>query len=144
MASTLSIETVTSNDGSPIALDRIGRGPAVVLIGGGPTDRRANSGLAAAMSDRLTVFNYDRRAEAPAATDCRRQSTASSKISQPCSTSLAVLPPSTGRRLEQWGRLKQPSATCPSLVSSPEKPPTYCTARGPIHRLIRRSNGWAR
>jgi alpha/beta hydrolase family protein len=52
---------VTAADGTPIAYDRAGDGPAVVLVGGGATDRSENAPLAAALADRFTVFNYDRR-----------------------------------------------------------------------------------
>lgn len=53
--------TTTSTDGTLIAYDRSGQGPAVVLIGGGPADRSANAGLAALLAQRCTVYNYDRR-----------------------------------------------------------------------------------
>jgi Alpha/beta hydrolase family len=53
--------TIISNDGTPIVVDRSGTGPAVVLIGGGPTNRSAATGLANVLSEQLTVLNYDRR-----------------------------------------------------------------------------------
>ncbi|MFF3665955.1 alpha/beta fold hydrolase [Microtetraspora malaysiensis] len=52
---------VISTDGTPIAYDRIGSGPAVILIGGGPTDRSANAPVADLLADDYTVYNYDRR-----------------------------------------------------------------------------------
>ena len=59
---------VTSKDGTPIAYDRQGAGPAVVLVGGGLVDpvtgrpgRWENAPLAAALAERFTVYNYDRR-----------------------------------------------------------------------------------
>jgi pimeloyl-ACP methyl ester carboxylesterase len=59
---------VTSKDGTAIAYDRQGAGPAVVLVGGGLVDpvtgrpgRWENAPLAAALADRFTVYNYDRR-----------------------------------------------------------------------------------
>ena len=55
------MRTVTSRDGTTIAFDRLGSGPPVVLIGGGPTDRSANAPLAELLAARLTVLNYDRR-----------------------------------------------------------------------------------
>jgi pimeloyl-ACP methyl ester carboxylesterase len=53
--------TTTSNDGTTIAFDRLGRGSAVVLISGGPNDRTSNAPLAELLADRFTVLNYDRR-----------------------------------------------------------------------------------
>ncbi|WP_433413941.1 alpha/beta fold hydrolase [Microtetraspora malaysiensis] len=52
---------VISTDGTPIAYDRIGSGPAVILIGGGPTDRSANAPVADLLAGDYTVYNYDRR-----------------------------------------------------------------------------------
>jgi hypothetical protein len=37
---------VTSKDGTPIAYDRQGSGPALILVGGGLTDRSENAPLA--------------------------------------------------------------------------------------------------
>lgn len=53
--------TVTSRDGTQIAYDVRGQGPAVVLIGGGIVDRSENAPLAAALAADYTVYNYDRR-----------------------------------------------------------------------------------
>ncbi|GAA1284703.1 alpha/beta hydrolase [Planotetraspora silvatica] len=52
---------VISADGTSIAFDRLGHGPALILIGGGPTDRSANAALADLLSEHFTVYNYDRR-----------------------------------------------------------------------------------
>ena len=51
----------TSRDGTTIAYDRYGDGPPVVIVGGGPTDRTANTPLARLLAAHFTVFNYDRR-----------------------------------------------------------------------------------
>jgi pimeloyl-ACP methyl ester carboxylesterase len=53
--------TTNSQDGTTIAFDRLGHGPAVVLITGGPNDRASNAPLAEQLADRFTVLNYDRR-----------------------------------------------------------------------------------
>ena len=55
--------TVTSADGTRIAVDRSGAGPAVVLVQGALNDRTdpVMSGLAAGLSRWFTVFSYDRR-----------------------------------------------------------------------------------
>ena len=55
------MESVTSKDGTRIAYDQVGRGPAVVLVSGGSVDRSSNASLASALADRFTVLNYDRR-----------------------------------------------------------------------------------
>lgn len=52
---------VTSRDGTSIDVERTGEGPPVVLVCGGSVDRQSNAGLAAALSQSFTVFNYDRR-----------------------------------------------------------------------------------
>jgi len=54
-------ETVTSNDGTTIALDRTGDGPPVLLIGGALSDRSAAGDLADLLAPRLSVVAYDRR-----------------------------------------------------------------------------------
>lgn len=55
------MERVTSEDGTRIAYERAGSGPAVVLVGGGISDRSENAPLAAQLAGRFTVYNYDRR-----------------------------------------------------------------------------------
>lgn len=61
MSTARTTSTVTSTDGTTIELDRIGDGPAVVIIGAGPTDRSANSPVAELLASTFTVINYDRR-----------------------------------------------------------------------------------
>jgi pimeloyl-ACP methyl ester carboxylesterase len=50
-----------SADGTKIAFDRTGHGPAVILVMGAFNDRSAGAPLAKALESQLTVFNYDRR-----------------------------------------------------------------------------------
>lgn len=52
---------VTSKDGTPIAFDKSGMGPAVVVVGGVLGDRSQQAPLAALLAEHFTVFNYDRR-----------------------------------------------------------------------------------
>jgi pimeloyl-ACP methyl ester carboxylesterase len=52
---------VTSADGTSIAFDRVGAGPALIIVGGGPTDRSVNAGLVELLAPSFTVYNYDRR-----------------------------------------------------------------------------------
>jgi pimeloyl-ACP methyl ester carboxylesterase len=59
------MENVTSRDGTTIALDRIGRGPAVVLVSGGSVDRTSHATMAQELASDLTVLNYDRRGRGP-------------------------------------------------------------------------------
>lgn len=55
------VKKVVSADGTRIAYDKVGTGPPVVVVGGGLNDRVMFAPLAAIMSDRFTVYNYDRR-----------------------------------------------------------------------------------
>jgi pimeloyl-ACP methyl ester carboxylesterase len=54
---------VTSQDGTRIAYDQRGRGPAIILVGGAFSDRgwRGEVDLATALADRYTTITYDRR-----------------------------------------------------------------------------------
>ncbi len=52
--------TVVSR-GTKIAVDRYGSGPAIALVGGAFTDRRALAALAQALAPSFTVLAYDRR-----------------------------------------------------------------------------------
>jgi pimeloyl-ACP methyl ester carboxylesterase len=57
------MNTVTSQDGTTIAYDRIGHGPALVLVDGA-LNTRANgqmAGIAPLLAEHFTVFLYDRR-----------------------------------------------------------------------------------
>ncbi len=55
--------TVTSADGTSIAYDRVGAGPAVVLVQGAFSTRHdpIMAGIAGTLASRFTVYNYDRR-----------------------------------------------------------------------------------
>jgi pimeloyl-ACP methyl ester carboxylesterase len=52
---------VTSTDGTRIAYDRQGSGPALILVGGGLDDGAENAPLAVELARSFTVFNYARR-----------------------------------------------------------------------------------
>src|SRR4030081_742661 len=53
---------VTSNDGTVIAYDKLGSGPAVVIIGGVVGDRAQQAPVAELLANDFAVFNFDRRA----------------------------------------------------------------------------------
>ena len=55
------LETVTSADGTAIALERKGEGPPVILIGGAFNDRTTVAGLASVLAPTFTAVTYDRR-----------------------------------------------------------------------------------
>lgn len=55
------METVGSRDGTRIAFDRLGQGPALILVGGALSDRSGAVTLARALAPHLTVYAYDRR-----------------------------------------------------------------------------------
>jgi pimeloyl-ACP methyl ester carboxylesterase len=52
---------VISKDGTRIAYERLGRGPAVILVTGGLDDGSENAPLARELAGRFTVYNYARR-----------------------------------------------------------------------------------
>jgi len=58
------MDEVTSNDGTAIAFDRFGAGPAVILVGGAFQHRaidQQTARLAELLGREFTVFHYDRR-----------------------------------------------------------------------------------
>lgn len=55
------MSTVTSADGTTIAFERTGTGPAVILIGGAFNDHTTVADLAALLAPDFTVYTYDRR-----------------------------------------------------------------------------------
>lgn len=55
------MRTVISKDGTPIAFDQSGQGPAIILVAGATATRLAEASLAAALAPHFTVFAYDRR-----------------------------------------------------------------------------------
>jgi pimeloyl-ACP methyl ester carboxylesterase len=59
------MEQVISKDGTTIAFDRLGEGPAVILVSGGSVDRSSLAALADLLAQHFTVFNYDRRGRGP-------------------------------------------------------------------------------
>jgi pimeloyl-ACP methyl ester carboxylesterase len=52
---------VTSRDGTRIAYDKWGTGPAVILVNGALADRSSSSELAQLLATHFTVYSYDRR-----------------------------------------------------------------------------------
>jgi len=50
-----------SKDGTRIAFEKIGNGPALVLVGGALSHRNGGKPLAGKLLDRFTVYTYDRR-----------------------------------------------------------------------------------
>jgi pimeloyl-ACP methyl ester carboxylesterase len=56
------MDTVISNDGTPIAYETAGSGPAIVFATGAFNDHHTAAPLAAALADGFTVVTYDRRA----------------------------------------------------------------------------------
>jgi pimeloyl-ACP methyl ester carboxylesterase len=52
---------VTSRDGTGIAYDKVGNGPALILVTGALADRASASELAQLLSAHFTVYSFDRR-----------------------------------------------------------------------------------
>ena len=55
------MKTVISKDGTAIAFDQSGQGPALILVAGATATRLDEASLAAALAPHFTVFAYDRR-----------------------------------------------------------------------------------
>ena len=55
------MDKLTSRDGTPIAFDRLGDGPPVILACGAMCDRALMRPIAEELAKHFTVFNYDRR-----------------------------------------------------------------------------------
>jgi pimeloyl-ACP methyl ester carboxylesterase len=55
------METVISKDGTQIAYDKTGQGPALIIVAGAFQGRLAMAAFAEPLSKHFTVYNYDRR-----------------------------------------------------------------------------------
>ena len=55
------VDKVTSRDGTPIAFDRLGEGPPVIVVCGAMCGRALMRPTAEELAKHFTVFNYDRR-----------------------------------------------------------------------------------
>jgi pimeloyl-ACP methyl ester carboxylesterase len=58
------MQHITSKDGTPIAYEKVGKGPALILVGGALNDHQAAASgmpLAKRLAANFTVYSYDRR-----------------------------------------------------------------------------------
>ncbi len=55
------MNSVRSKDGTSVAFDRSGSGPALILIGGAMSDRTTSAAVASLLALHFTVYSYDRR-----------------------------------------------------------------------------------
>src|SRR5215207_6319681 len=55
------MKTVTSKDGTPIAFEQSGKGPAIIMVVGAFNDRSTAVPITQLLEQDFTVFNYDRR-----------------------------------------------------------------------------------
>ena len=55
------MNTVRSKDGTTIAFDRSGSGPALILVAGAMSTRRSAADVASRLASSFTVYGYDRR-----------------------------------------------------------------------------------
>jgi pimeloyl-ACP methyl ester carboxylesterase len=51
----------TSSDGTRIAFEKVGDGPALIIVGGALAQRNGGKPLASKLKDRFTVYTFDRR-----------------------------------------------------------------------------------
>jgi pimeloyl-ACP methyl ester carboxylesterase len=61
MREKITMNTIKSKDGTKIAYDQLGSGPALVLVSGATATRAAAQEAAEYMADHFTIFSYDRR-----------------------------------------------------------------------------------
>ena len=55
------MKTVTSKDGTEIAFEKSGEGPALIIVGGSLADHQFYAPLANELAKHFTVYNFDRR-----------------------------------------------------------------------------------
>jgi pimeloyl-ACP methyl ester carboxylesterase len=55
------MDTISSVDGTTIAYEKSGRGPAVILVATTMADHHDLDGIASLLSEQFTVYNFDRR-----------------------------------------------------------------------------------
>ena len=55
------MQKVTSKDGTEIALEKSGNGPALIIVGGSLADHQFYIPLANELAKQFTVYNFDRR-----------------------------------------------------------------------------------
>jgi pimeloyl-ACP methyl ester carboxylesterase len=55
------VASAVSRDGTKIAFDKVGKGPALVIVSGALSQRDGAKPLASTLQDRFTVYTYDRR-----------------------------------------------------------------------------------
>src|SRR5207245_5052420 len=68
------MKTVISKDGTAIAFDQSGQGPALILVAGATATRLDEASLAAALAPHCTVFAYDRRGRGDSEMRCQGRS----------------------------------------------------------------------
>ena len=55
------MDKVKSTDGTYIAFERLGEGPALIIVGGSLADHQFYAPLADELAEHFTVYNFDRR-----------------------------------------------------------------------------------
>lgn len=75
------METVTSKDGTLIAYDRQGSGPALVLVTGAIARRTDATALAGKLASHFTVYSYDRRGRGDSGDAAQESAAQGSRVS---------------------------------------------------------------
>ena len=85
------MDKVISKDGTPIAVDRLGRGPALILVDGAMCSRGFGPmpPLAKELASQFTVYHYDRRGRGDSGTEAF-MTQREIRISMPCCNSRAI------------------------------------------------------
>ncbi len=83
-------EFAKSSDGTTIAYDRVGQGPALTVVGGAFNTRLSPYPLVTLLAERFTVFNYDRRGRGDSGTGNNEAETVAREVEDPAAVITAA------------------------------------------------------
>jgi pimeloyl-ACP methyl ester carboxylesterase len=119
------VDKTTSKDGTPIAFDRIGSGPALILVDGAMCSRAFGPmpALARRLASHFTVFHYDRRGRGDSGDartyDVRREIEDLDAVLQAAGGSAAVFGASSGGALALEAAAHLPGISRVAIYEAP-------------------------
>jgi pimeloyl-ACP methyl ester carboxylesterase len=88
-------QTVTSPDGTTIAFEKTGSGPAVIVIGGAFNTRQSAADIAAVLAVHFSVYSYDRRGRGDSSDNSDNSAASSAGGSAGANTAASTSPASS-------------------------------------------------